>query len=148
MDANSAAARNETLARQFCLVVGAVLVIAGIIGFFYNSTFTSDKAVRDDVFGILSVNGWHNLVHLVTGLLTLAMARSAPRLWAGVFGVVYLLVALWGFVIGSGDSILSIVPVNAADNVLHLLLGLTGLVVYAAARPDTSRTISPGAARA
>ena len=63
-------------ARLYAVVIGAVLVLAGIIGFFYNSTFTSDKSVHDDVFGILSVNGWHNVVHLATGLLGLVMARS------------------------------------------------------------------------
>jgi hypothetical protein len=42
------------------------------------------------------------------------------------------LVAIWGFIIGSGDSILSIVPVNTEDNILHLLLGLAGLGAGAA----------------
>ena len=135
--------RRAALPTQFCIVVGAVLVLAGIIGFFYNSTFTNDKSVRDDVLGVLSVNGWHNVVHLVTGLVTLAFARSAPRLWAGVFGVVYLAVAIWGFIIGDGDSILSIIPVNTEDNVLHLLLGLSGLAVYAAAAPEGRTTMPP-----
>ena len=139
MTTASAADRRASLATQFCLVVGAVLVIAGIIGFFYNSTFTSDKSVHDDVFGILSVNGWHNVVHLLTGAVTLAAARSMPRTWAGIFGIVYLVVAIWGFAIGSGDSILSIIPVNTADDVLHLLLGLTGLLVYAATGTGSPR---------
>jgi uncharacterized protein (UPF0333 family) len=139
--------RRYSLATQFCLVVGAVLVVAGIIGFFYNSKFTSDKSVHDDVFGILAVNGWHNVVHLLTGAALLATARSTPRLAAGVFGVVYLIVAIWGFAIGSGDSILSIVPVNTEDNILHLLLGLTGLAVYAASAPAAARTTgSPASA--
>src|SRR5438093_450591 len=112
-------------AQVFCLVVGATLIVAGIIGFFYNSTFTSDKSVHDDVFGILSVNGWHNVVHLATGLLGLVMARSltTARQYALLLGVVYIAVAIWGFIIGSGDSILSIVPVNTEDNILHLLIG-------------------------
>jgi hypothetical protein len=139
--------RRSALATQFCLVVGAVLVIAGIIGFFYNSTFTSDESVHDDVFGLLSVNGWHNVVHLVTGAVTLWAARAMPRTWAGIFGVVYLAVAIWGFIIGDGESILSIIPVNTADNVLHLVLGITGLGVYAATAPSRG-PLTTGAARA
>jgi uncharacterized protein DUF4383 len=122
-------------AQLFCVVVGSVLVLAGIIGFFYNSTFTSDTSVRDDVFGILSVNGWHNVVHIATGALTLAFARTAlgARNWCLAFGAVYLVVAIWGFVLGGDNpSILSIVPVNTADDVLHLLLGLGGIGIYAA----------------
>src|ERR671936_1720845 len=127
--------RRTALPTQFCLIVGAVLVIAGIIGFFYNSTFTSDESVHDDVFGILSVNGWHNVVHIVTGALGLAAFAGgayAARTYAAGLGVVYIAVAIWGFIIGSGDSILSIVPVNTEDNVLHAAIGVAGLAAFAA----------------
>ena len=122
----------RTPAQLYALIVGATLVIAGIIGFFYNSTFTSNKSVHDDVFGILAVNGWHNVVHIVTGALGLLALGYAARLYAGGLGVVYIAVAIWGFIIGSGDSILSIVPVNTEDNVLHLLIGLAGVAAYLA----------------
>ena len=66
-------------ARLYCLLVGGVLVIAGIIGFFYEASFeTGDEIQSDDVFGILAVNGWHNLVHIAIGLLLLA-AAGPPR---------------------------------------------------------------------
>jgi Domain of unknown function (DUF4383) len=77
-------------------VFGTVLLVAGIIGFFYESAFTDDKAVRDAVFGILDVNGWHNVVHIATGLLGLlafASGAAASRLYALGLGVVYLVVA-------------------------------------------------------
>src|ERR1041385_3690020 len=96
-------------ARLYAIVVGAVLTIAGIIGFFYSSSFGSPGEV-DKVFGILGVNGWHNLVHLLTGVLGLMAAGYAARTYALGLGLVYLVVAIWGFIIGSGDSILSIVP--------------------------------------
>jgi Domain of unknown function (DUF4383) len=118
-------------AKLYATVVGAVLTIAGIIGFFYSSSFGSPGNV-DDVFGILSVNGWHNVVHLATGLLGLAAAGYFARTYALALGLVYLVVAIWGFIIGSGDAILSIVPVNTEDNVLHLLIGLAGIAAYVA----------------
>ena len=123
---------NETSspARLYAGLVGAVLVVAGIIGFFYNSEFTTDEAIHDDVFGILSVNGWHNVVHIATGglgvLAFLGGARSS-RTYALGIGVVYIAVAVWGFIIGSGDSILSVVPINTEDSVLHLILGVLGI---------------------
>jgi Domain of unknown function (DUF4383) len=78
---------------------------------------------------VLSVNGWHNVVHLLTGLIGLAVARSynGSRAYAIGFGVVYAVVAIWGFVIGGGESILGFLPVNSEDNVLHLLLALAGI---------------------
>jgi hypothetical protein len=117
-------------AQIYALLFGVVLVAAGIMGFFYNSTFTSDKSVRDAVLGILDVNGWHNMVHLATGALGLfAYSRgySYARTYAFGLGVVYIAVAIWGFIIGNGDSILSIIPVNTEDNFLHLLIGIAGI---------------------
>ena len=65
-------------ARLYCTLVGAVLVIAGIIGFFYSAGFDTGAAGvakdTDEVFGILAVNGWHNIVHILLGVLALAVA--------------------------------------------------------------------------
>jgi hypothetical protein len=57
---------------------------------------------------------------------------------------VYVVVAIWGFVVGDGDAILSIVPINTEDNVLHLLIGIAGLAAAAAstaARPGVESTV-------
>ena len=113
-------------ARLYATLVGGTLVIAGIIGFFYSSSFGGPGKV-DDVFGILSVNGWHNVFHIVTGGLGLLAAGYAARQYALGLGVLYLVVAAWGFIIGSGDSILGFIPVNTEDNFLHLILGVLGV---------------------
>ena len=128
----------RTPAQLYALLVGGTLLVAGIIGFFYSSDFGS-PGDTDDVFGILTVNGWHNVVHLVTGALGLAALGYAARAYAGGLGVVYLIVAIWGFIIGDGDNILGFIPVNTEDNVLHLLLGLAGVGAYAATPADAAR---------
>jgi hypothetical protein len=135
--------QNASPARLYAVVVGTVLVVAGIIGFFYNAHFGSGSDVFGNdtsvkVFGILTVNGWHNVVHLVTGALGLLAAGYAARVYALGLGVVYIAVAVWGFIIGSGDSILSIIPINTADNVLHLVLGILG-VAAGLATPEPGR---------
>ena len=124
-------------ARLYCTVVGAVLVIAGIIGFFYSAGFSTGvsgvAADTDKVFGILGVNGWHNLVHIALGLLALAVAGSASgaRTYCLAIGLVYLLLAFWGFI--DGDNILiGLIPVNNEDNFLHLILGIVGIAAGAA----------------
>jgi hypothetical protein len=113
-------------ARLYATLVGGTLVIAGIIGFFYSSSFGGPGTV-DEVFGILEVNGWHNVVHILTGALGLLAAGYAAREYALGLGVVYLAIAAWGFIIGSGESILGFIPVNTEDNVLHLILGVLGV---------------------
>ena len=109
-------------------MIGLSLTAAGIVGFFYSGAFASPGKVRD-VFGVLDVNGWHNLVHIATGLVGLAVWRSygGARAYALGLAVVYTVVAIWGFVIGSGESILGFIPINTEDNILHLLIALAGL---------------------
>jgi hypothetical protein len=124
-------------ARLYCTLVGTVIVIAGIIGFFYSSGFDTGAAGvakdTDEVFGILAVNGWHNVVHILLGVLALAVAGSpsGARAYCLGIGLVYVLLALWGFIDDDNVS-LGLIPLNDEDNVLHLILGLTGLAAGAA----------------
>jgi hypothetical protein len=117
-------------AQVFALVFGVVLVAAGILGFFYEASFsTGDDAKYDEVLGILGVNGWHNLVHIASGAIGLAVAGSYAnaRLYALGLGAVYIVLAIWGFLLDNPDLLLDIVPLNDEDNVLHLLIGIAGV---------------------
>ena len=134
----------RTPAQLYALLVGGTLVVAGIIGFFYSAAFGTPGKV-DAVFGILDVNGWHNVVHLATGALGLLSLGYAARTYALGLGAVYLVVAVWGFVIGDGHSILNIVPVNTEDNFLHLILGVLGLAAGAASREPAGEPRPAGA---
>jgi hypothetical protein len=113
-------------ARLYATLVGGVLVVAGVIGFFYSSSFGSPGTV-DEIFGILDVNGWSNVVHILTGAIGLMVAGFAARQYALGLGVIYVAIAVWGFIIGGGENILGVIPVNTADNFLHLILGLLGI---------------------
>jgi hypothetical protein len=120
---------STTPASLYAGLIGGVLLIAGIIGFFYSSSFGSPGNV-DAVLGILDVNAWHNLVHIASGALGLLAFTAGPRAsrtYALAFGAIYIVVAIWGFIIGGGDSILGFIPVNAEDNVLHAILGVLGI---------------------
>lgn len=127
-------------ARTYALVVGVVLVAAGLLGFAYEGSFDGDK--RDAVLGLLDVNGWHNVVHILSGVVGIAMSRTASsaRTYALAFGAIYVLIAIWGFVMGSGETLLGLIPINTEDNILHLLIGVAGLAAYAASDADAPRT--------
>jgi hypothetical protein len=117
-------------AQLYALVFGIVLVGAGIVGFFYEASFsTGDDSPRDAVLGILDVNGWHNVVHILSGVVGLACvgSYSNARLYALGFGAIYIVVAILGFIYGDGDTIFNLIPINTEDNVLHALIGVAGL---------------------
>jgi hypothetical protein len=134
----------RTPAQVYALVLGAVLLVAGIIGFFYSSAFGS-PGNTDAVLGILDVNGWHNVVHILSGVAGLALMGTAAnaRLYAIGLAVVYTIVAIWGFIIGDGASILGFIPVNTEDNVLHALIAVAGYAAYAASAPREARAAAP-----
>src|SRR4051795_8245434 len=123
---------DRTPAQVFALVIGAVLVLAGIIGFFYSSAFGSPGKV-DGVLGILDVNGWHNVLHILSGVAGLALMGTAAgaRAYALGLAVVYTIVAIWGFILGDGHAILGFLPVKTEDNFLHTLIAVAGYAAYA-----------------
>jgi Domain of unknown function (DUF4383) len=140
-------------ARLYCLLVGGVLVVAGIIGFFYEASFdTGDSIKSDEALGILAVNGWHNLVHIAIGGVLLLAAGSAARAAALGVGALYIALSILGFT-ATGDGgidfiaengvLIDLVPVNDEDNVLHAILGVTGLLAGFATRAGAPAGAAP-----
>ncbi|MER8226555.1 DUF4383 domain-containing protein, partial [Streptomyces sp. NPDC094143] len=84
------------------------------------------------LLGIFQVSILHNLVHLAFGVAGLALSRTAAqaRLYLLAGGAIYLVLWLYGVLIDH-DSAANFVPVNTADNWLHLLLGL-GMIALGA----------------
>src|SRR5215208_6072740 len=94
--------RPRTPAQWYCLVFGATLVLAGIVGFFVNSSFSVGDSLEGDKLVLFDVNGWHNLIHLASGAFLLAVSprRETARAGAIGFGAVYMLVTIIGLIDG------------------------------------------------
>jgi hypothetical protein len=109
-------------------VVSVVFVLVGIIGFIPGLTtnlydgleFAGDDG-NAEILGLFQTSVLHNLVHLLFGLVGLALARtwSGARTFLIGGGIIYIALWLLG-VIGAGDWI----PTNTADDWLHLVLGV------------------------
>ena len=128
--ANRSASRTDekTPAQWYCYIFGATLLLVGIIGFFADAGFDVGSDIDGDkLLGIFEVSGIHNLIHIASGALLLATApkRATARAAALGFGVVYLLVTIIGFI--QGDNVLGLIPVNTADNFLHVAISLLGI---------------------
>ena len=128
----------RTPAQWFAYLVGAVLVLVGLLGFLANSTFDTGTSGLDGdkLLGIFEVNGWHNVVHILTGLLLLAVAGKRKTAKPGVlfFGIAYGLVTLIGLI--DGKDVLGLIPVNPADNILHIALTATAILAALASDAD------------
>jgi Domain of unknown function (DUF4383) len=136
----------RTPAQVYCLAFGVVLVLAAIVGFITNSSFdTGDDASRDALIGIFDVNGWHNVVHLLSGVAALAVAgsHSSARLFAFGFGGVYVLITILGLAAGDNSTLFGLIPVNTEDNFLHLAIAAAGILAGAASPSDAPGTRAP-----
>jgi hypothetical protein len=125
-------------ARLYATLTGATLVVLGVVGFFYSASFGSPGEV-EEMLGAFAVNGWGNILHILSGAIGLLAADYASRrysLWLGVF---FLVLGFWGFALGSGEAILGFLPVNAGDDLLHLVLGALG-VLAARATPAATKS--------
>lgn len=128
-------------ARLYAAAVGAFLLALGIAGFFYGASFGAPGEV-EAALGVLRVNAWLNLLHLLTGALGLLAAGVASRRYALAVGALYTALAVWGFALEPGAAILGFLPASGGDDALHLALGLLGL---AAAAATPRRALEPRA---
>lgn len=126
--------------RTVAAAVGAVFLLVGVLGFVPGITTNFDQlaiAGREsgaELLGLFQVSVLHNVVHIAFGVFGLILARSVRGAigFLVVGGAIYLLLWLYGTIIDL-NSTNNFVPVNTADNVLHLVLGVvmvaTGLVL-------------------
>lgn len=139
-------AETRSPAEWFCRIVGPVLILVGILGFFVDTDFgvgASAEGTHDTLLGF-EVNGWHNVAHILTGLLPLAFLGSARRAKTGalVFAMGYLVVTILGFI--GGNDVVQLLAINSADHVLHIALVVVALAAYALTRTDeVDRTAGP-----
>jgi hypothetical protein len=117
-------------ARLYAAAAGALLVVLGILGFFYSASFGAPGEV-ETALGVLDVNAWLNLLHVATGALGLLVAGRDSRRYALLVGGLYTALAIWGFALGAGESVLGFLPAGSGDDTLHLVLGLLGLAAAA-----------------
>jgi hypothetical protein len=122
----------NNLAKTYANLLGAVLTLVGILGFIGTLTPNLSGTSTPALLGIFAINPIHNVIHLASGVVGLAAANTAggryARLFAGVFGTVYGLVTVVGFI--QGTTVLGLIPVNLADNVLHVAIAASALGVY------------------
>jgi hypothetical protein len=141
------------------MAVGAVFLLVGVLGFVPGITTHYDQLTfaghhsEAALLGVFNVSALHNVVHLAFGAAGIACARTfrAARMYLLGGGAIYLLLFLYGLVIDR-ESTMNFVPVNSADNWLHLGLGVGMLalgVVLGRPRHDADTSIGtsqvPGA---
>ena len=140
----------RTNVQKAAAAVGAVFLLVGVLGFIpgitsnYGQLEFAGAGSDAALLGLFQVSILHNIVHLLFGVLGLVMARSASgaRSYLVFGGIIYLVLFLYGLVVGQ-NSAANFVPLNTADDILHLVLGIGMIalgVVLTRGRNDVSAT--------
>ena len=109
----------NALVKPLTWILGIVLLLVGVAGFFTGSPLI-----------VFAVDPLHNIIHILSGVAALFAASSGyayARLYLILFGLVYGLVAVVGFV--QGTTVLGLITVNMEDNWLHTAIAVACLAV-------------------
>jgi len=127
--------------RRFAMIFGIVFLLVGILGFVpgvnhmhHGDPQTEHLSVggpgHGDLLGLFHVNVLHNGVHLLFGVMGLAMSRTlgAARSYFRIVGVAYLLLAVMGLISAANMwNTFGLVPIHGNDVWLHAILGAAGI---------------------
>jgi hypothetical protein len=127
----TAAGTGRTAVQKAALAVGIVFLAVGVLGFIpgitrnYNALAIYSHHSDALLLGIFQVSILHNIVHLLFGIAGLVLARtvSGARNYLVWGGAIYLVLFVYGLIVGQ-RSAANFIPVNTADDFLHLVLGV------------------------
>jgi Domain of unknown function (DUF4383) len=109
------------MARTFTMILGVVLLLIGVAGFITGG--------HDHDLLVFGINTTHNVVHALSGVVALLAANAGERparIFCLVFGAVYGLVALAGFL--NVEKVVRLLNLNRADDFLHVSIAAACLI--------------------
>ena len=113
------------MAKRICTILGVVFIVVGLAGFALPTLLGAHLSLA------------HNIVHLLSGAIALYLglkgSEAGARTFCRVFGVVYLLLGVAGFLLGSGDDKMwDVIPgqlmLGLVDHLIHVALGVVFLI--------------------
>jgi len=146
---NESATTRRAPVQVAALIVSVVFLLVGVAGFIpgitsdYDSMQFAGHESGAMLLGVFQVSVLHNIVHLLFGLVGLALARTfaGARNYLIGGGVIYALLWLYGLFVGD-DHQANFVPVNNADDWLHFVLAV-GMIALGALLGRRATTAAP-----
>lgn len=109
--------------KTIAIIFGIIMLLIGVLGFIPALT------PEGKLLGLFMVNNVHNIIHLATGAVAIICGLTSDRasqIFFAVFGIIYGLVTILGFIQGPG-LLLGLVAINQADNWLHFVISALSL---------------------
>jgi hypothetical protein len=142
--------RDRSPIQSVAMLMGVLFVVVGILGFIPGITTSYDELKfaghnsDAQLFGIFDTSILHSIVHMLFGIAGIALARTidGARTYLTGGGLIYLVLFAYG-AIWHGETGTNWIPVNWADNILHLALGAGMVVIGVALTKGVVRRTAP-----
>lgn len=114
----------ESIQKANALVIGAILAVLGLWGFFVPNSSSS-------ILNIFSINYVQSALHLIGGLFGLYVGlKEHGHGYNVTIGWILFISGIIGFIPIMKDYMIAYFNTNLASSLLHLVLGAISLVVY------------------
>jgi uncharacterized membrane protein HdeD (DUF308 family) len=116
--------KGAVMAKTMSTILGVIFLVVGLLGF-----------AVPNLMG-MHLSPLHNIVHLVSGALALYFGLKgtweSAKAFCIVFGIVYGVLGIAGFLFGGADHMFTVIPnqlvLMTPDHVVHILLGALFIV--------------------
>lgn len=109
--------------QAIAMIFGAIIFVVGLLGFYPPAMEGSN------LLGIFAVNPFHNIIHILTGVVAFGCgykSEELSRVFFRIFGIVYGIVTLLGLFY-MDQPILGLIANNMADVILHLVISAVSI---------------------
>lgn len=107
-------------AQWFCLVGGALLLLRGAVGVIADPAFETPG------------DGWHQLFHLTSGVILVALSQRASSALAATVGFAAIYAAVTVAGLGGADEVAGLFAIDGSDDRVHAALTAAALGAWAA----------------
>jgi|SRR5215472_12210808 len=127
------------MAKTIAMIFGAIYLIVGVVGFFPGIGSGLSITPPGTLFGIMQINGLHNLVHIIIGAMGLtANTQARAVMFCRLWGIILLILGVAGFIT---PNLFGYLPIGGYDTYIHIasaVVLLFGGFVTAAPAPKTA----------
>lgn len=134
--------KDKSIGQLAALVIGVAYLAGGIVGFIYTGFSGFFDSAGTGLFGVFTINPFHNVVHVGVGALLLLASRADSAVAEGALlgvGSIYIVATIAGFFYAH-IPVIALVSAEDPDNYLHLITGATAILAAILSTGQTQRS--------